>query len=65
MKDEPTVVCNWLPKINKTKRLIPKPNQPNFNLVGKFLNQTPGEMKESAKFFLPILKLIQNNLITI
>ena len=47
----PVVVCNWLPRTKKTKRLIPKPHQPNFDLVRKFLNQTPGEMKESAKVF--------------
>ena len=47
----PVVVCNWLPRTKKTKRLIPKPHQPNFYLVRKFLNQTPVEMKESAKVF--------------
>ena len=30
-KDVPVVVCNWLPITKKTKRLMPKPHQPNFN----------------------------------
>ena len=45
-KDVPVVVCKWLPKINKAKRLMPKPHQPNFNLCRKLLNQTPSEMNE-------------------
>ena len=47
----PVFVCNWLTNTNTTKRLIAKPHQPNFDFVRKFLNQTPGEMKESAKVF--------------
>ena len=31
-KDVPVVVCNWLPKTKKTKRLIPKPHQSNFSI---------------------------------
>ena len=45
-KDVPVVVCNWLPITKKTKRLMPKPHQPNFNLCRKLLNQTPSEMNE-------------------
>ena len=47
----PVVICNRLPKTKKTNRLIHKPHQLHFNLVKNFLNQTPGEMKESAKVF--------------
>ena len=31
-RDVPVVVCNWLPKTKKTKRLIPKPHQSNFSI---------------------------------
>ena len=38
---------------------MPKLHQPNFNLVRKFLNQTSGEKKESAKVFSADPKVIK------